>query len=204
MDLILNGELRSLDTADCANLAELIARAEALDQQGTETSVVVSIEIDGETLSGEELGLLEARGLEDVRRVAVVRRPSLEVAWGVLDQAIDYTAQIDPAIREVVSDYRAGRSQRANRLLADVLDSMTVLTGITHAIAGVLADEAKVLGALQSEIHPWLEEMLDAQAGEDPIRIADVLEYEIAPRIESWGAAMKTLCDGSARPAVDR
>ena len=26
MDLILNGELRSVDTTDCANLAELIAR----------------------------------------------------------------------------------------------------------------------------------------------------------------------------------
>jgi len=203
MDLILNGELRPLDTTDCANLAELIARAEILDQ-GTESSVVVAVEIDGQALSADELGLLEARGLDNVRRVTVVRRPSREVAWSVLDQAVDYIAQIAPAICEVVSDYRAGRSQRANRVLADILDSMSVLTGITHAIAGVLAEEAKILGALQSEIQPWLEEMLDAQSGEDPIRIADVLEYEIAPRIESWGTAMKALCDGSARPAVDR
>lgn len=203
MDLILNGEVRPLDTTDCANLAELIARAEILDQ-GAESSVVVAVEIDGEALSADELGLLEARGLENVRRVSVVRRPSREVAWGVLAQAVDYTNQIAPAIHEVVSDYRAGRSQRANRVLADILDSMSVLTGITHAIAGVLADEAKILAALQSEIQPWLEEMLDAQAGEDPIRIADVLEYEIAPRIESWGTAMKALCDGSARPPVDR
>ena len=203
MDLILNGELRSVDTTDCANLAELIARAESLDRD-LEAWVVVAVEVDGEALSPEELGRLEARGLENIGRVSVVRRPSREVAWGVLDQGADYTVRIVQAVAEVVGDYRAGRSERANRVLADILDSLSVLTGITYSIAGVLAEEAEILAALQSEIHPWLEEMLDAQSVEDPIRIADVLEYEISPRIDRWGKAMKDLVDRSVRPAVGR
>ena len=203
MDLILNGELRSVDTTDCANLAELIARTESLDHD-REACVVVAIEVDGEALSPEELGRLESRGLEKVDRVSVVRRPSREIAWGVLDQGADYTVRIVQAVAEVVDDYRAGRSERANRVLADILDSLSVLTGITYSIAGVLAEEAEILAALQSEIHPWLEEMLDAQSEEDPIRIADVLEYEISPRIDRWGKAMKDLVDRSARPAVGR
>ena len=203
MDLILNGEPWPVDTSDCANLAELIARAESLEGESG-ASVVVAVEVDGETLSPDALGLLELRPLENVKRVCVVRRPSREVAVDVLEQGAAYTGRIVAAIAEIIDDFRAGRSESANRLLADVLDSLSVLTGITYSISGVLPEEAKALAALQSEIHPWLEEMLDAQTGEDPIRIADVLEYEISPRVERWGKSMSDLVAGSARPAAGR
>jgi len=203
MDLILNGEPMPFDASECANLAELVARAEGLGSSA-EACVVVAVEVDGESLSADELSRLEARRLENVQRVSVVRRPSRDVAWGVLEQGASYTEQIAQAIGGVVADYRFGRSERASRVLADVLDSLAVLTGITVSLAAVLPEEAKVLAAVQSEIQPWLEEMLDAQTGEDPIRIADVLEYEIGPRIERWGKTMKDLCAGSARPAAGR
>ena len=203
MDLILNGELRPVDTSDCANLAELIARAESFEGE-SEASVVVAVEVDGETLSPEALGFLESRPLANVKRVSVLRRPSREVALGVLEQGAAYTGRIVAAIAEIIGDYRAGRSENANRVLADVLDSLSVLTGITYSISGVLPKQAKALAALQSEIHPWLEEMLDAQTGEDPIRIADVLEYEISPRVERWGKSMSELVAGSARSAASR
>ena len=203
MELILNGELHSVDAADCANLAELVAYTEGLDRE-PHASVVIAVEVDGQALLPEELGMLESRSLDSVGRVCVVRRPSHEVALGVLDQGADYTLRIVQAVAETVDDYREGRSERANRVLADILDSLSVLTGITYSIAGVLAKEAEVLAAVQSEIHPWLEEMLDAQSMEDPIRIADVLEYEISPRIARWGKAMKELVERSARPAVGR
>lgn len=203
MDLFLNGERAAIDTRDCANLAELIALAERAEGAG-EDSVVIAIEVDGQALSPDELGLLEARRLDDVARVHVERRPSRAVATGVLEQGADYTGRIVPAIAAVVDAYRLGRLDEASRVLADVLDSLSVLTGITQSIAVVLPDEARTLGALQGEIHPWLEEMLQAQAGEDPIQIADLLEYEIAPRIESWGTTMRALAAGSARASVRR
>jgi hypothetical protein len=203
MDLFLNGERAVVDTHDCANLAELIARAEALGD-AAERSVVVAVEIDGRVLPPEELGLLETRRLDEVSAVRVERRPSTEVARSVLVQGADYTTRIVEAIAAVADDYRAGRSEQANRVLADVLDSISVLTGITYSISGTLADEAQALGALQGEIHPWLEEMLDAQTGEDLIRIADVLEYEIAPRLERWGDTMRAFSAASAPPAGGR
>jgi hypothetical protein len=203
MDLFLNGERTAIDTSDCANLAELIARAEAVDAEGG-ASVVIGVEIDGKALAPDELGLLESHRLDGIARVCVERRPSKEVAWSVLEQGAAYTVRIVEAIAAVVDDYRSGRVEQANRILADILDSISILTGLTYSIAGVLADEARTLGALQGEIHPWLEEMLDAQTGEDPIRLADALEYEIAPRIERWGDAMRSLGPTSAPSAVRR
>ena len=203
MDLFLNGERAQFDTSDCANLAELIARAEALDA-GAEEAVVIAVAVDGQALPPDELGMLEARRLEDVARVDVERRPSRDVARSVLAQGADYTGRVVEAIAAVADDYRAGRLEQANRVLADVLDSLSILTGITASIAGTLAEAARTIGAQQAEIHPWLEEMLDAQTGEDPIRIADVLEYEIAPRIARWGETMRSHSAASAPPGAGR
>ena len=203
MELILNGERSAIDAHDCLNLAELIARAEALEASG-EANVVVAVEVDGEALSADELDRLELRPLENVKRVRVERRPSREIAYGVLEQGSDYTQRILAFVREIVDAYRDGKSESANRGLADVLDSLTVLTGITYSISGVLVDAATELAALQGEIQPWLEEMLEAQQGEDLIRIADLLEYEITPRIGQWGEAMTRLSSPSARAAGSR
>jgi len=37
--------------------------------------------------------------------------------------------------------------------------------------------------------------MIAAQLEEDPIRMADTLEYEVRPRIESWGRTMGALSE---------
>lgn len=192
MDLILNGEPQSLDVSQCANLAELIAAAEQVDSAQSEC-VVVAIEVDGEALAPDELSELESRTLDGVGCVSIVRRPALEVARSVLAQGADYTQRIMVAIEQTVDHYRSSRSDLANGLLADVIDSMTVLTGITYSVSSVLAEEAQVLADLQGEIYPWLEELMQAQTEKDPIRIADALEFEVAPRIEDWGVKMRVL-----------
>ena len=202
MDLILNGEARLFDASDCANLAELVARAETLDSDGT-PCVVTEVEIDGEPLPADALGSLEAREITNVKRIAIVRRPRREVALSVLDQGAGYCERIVEAIERTVADYRSNRTQPASRVLADLLDSISVLTGITYSIAAELIEAATSLAELQGEIQPWLEEMLEAQSGDDPIRIADLLEYEIAPRIQAWGKAMRGFASGSA-PLVAR
>lgn len=203
MDLILNGEARPFDASDCANLAELVARAEALSDGGL-PCVVTAVEIDGEPLPPDALGSLEIRPIANVKRVAIERRPRREVARSVLEQGADYCERIVEATLQAVADYRANRTQQASRVLADVLDSISVLTGITYSISAELIEAATRLAELQSEIHPWLEAMLEAQSGNDPIQIADLLEYEIAPRIEVWGQTMRSLASASAPLAAGR
>lgn len=203
MDLILNGERTAFDAGDCANLAELVARAEALAPDADE-AVVTEIAIDGRPLPPDALSSLETLALAGVGRVEILRRPKREVAFAVLDQGAEYCGRIVAAIGEAGADYRAGRVQQASRQLADVIDALAVLTGITCSIAVVFGAEARSLAALQGGIQPWLEEMLDAQTGEDPVRIADLLEYEIAPRVEGWGSAMRAIHAASAHPGGGR
>ncbi|MEM9175869.1 MAG: hypothetical protein AAGC67_11600 [Myxococcota bacterium] len=197
MDLILNGEPQAMDTSECANLAELVTMAEGRTAEGEET-VVVAVEIDGEALSADELSGLERHSLDGVGCVAIQRRPTRAVARSVLAQGADYCGQIEAAIDDCVGAFRSGRSDRGNEILADLTDSMTVLTGITVSVANILAASAQALADVQGGIFPWLEELVEAQTQEDPLRIADLLDYEIKPRIADWAVAMRALAEGDA------
>lgn len=200
MDLILNGRSHGIDTSDCANLAELVAVVERVDT-GEEDHVVVSVEVDGQALPPEELSNLEARSLDGVASVSIQRRPTRAVAVSVLEQGADYTGQITAAIGKTVENFRAGRSDLGNGVLADVTDSLTILTGITNSVASILIEESQILADLQGKIFPWLEELFEAQSEEDPIRIADLLEYEITPRVAEWGAVMRAMATGETASA---
>ncbi|MEZ4354563.1 MAG: hypothetical protein R3F16_13045 [Myxococcota bacterium] len=201
MDVILDGEPTRFDASTCANLAELVAAAERFSVSG-EDRVVVAVEVDGRPLEPEELGLLAERSLDGVGCVAIHRRPTVAVARSVLEQGADYTGQIVEAIGRTVDHYRSGRSDLASGLLADVTDSLTVLTGITASVAKVLEHEARSLARVQMRIQPWLEQMLEAQRVGDPILIADTLDYEVAPRIAQWGEVMRALGSGSESAAA--
>ena len=196
MDLILNGDTREMDTSDCANLAELVEAAGREGGSG-EASVVVAVEVDGEALSPDELSVLESRTLDGVQRVSIESRPARAIALSVLAQGAEYTVRIAEAIGETVQHFQSGRKERGNEFLADVTDSLTVLTGITLSVSPELGSETASLVALQSEILPWLEELVEAQSEEDPIRIGDLLEYEISPRIEDWGSVMRKVVESS-------
>ena len=197
MDLILDGEPQAMDTSECANLAELVSMAETTNAEGEET-VVVAVEIDGEVLSPEDLADLERRPLEGIGRVAIQRRSTRAVAFSVLTQGADYCGQIEAAIDECVGEFRTGRSDRGNEILADITDSLTVLTGITVSVANILAESAQALADIQTGIFPWLEELVEAQSQEDPLRIADLLDYEIKPRIGNWSVVMRAQTSGEA------
>ncbi len=198
MEIILNGDAQTLDSSECANLAELVTAAERslADEEGF---VVVGIEVDGKALSSEELSALESLSLEGVEKVLIHERPALDVARSVLDHAAKYTGQICAAIEQTVEHYRSGRSDLGGEVLANVTDSLSVLTGITYSVSNVLLEESQILASVQSEIYPWLEELVAAQSVQDPIRIADTLEYEIAPRIVEWGTTMRNLKDGTSK-----
>lgn len=200
MNLILNGEAQAFDASECANLAELVAACERFEVAGEE-SVVVGVEINGEPLPPEELSDLASRRLDSVETVAIQRRPALDVARSVLEQGADYSGQIAKAIEQTVGYYRGGRSDLGNDLLVNVTDSLTVLTGITYSVSNVLVEEAQILADLQGEIYPCLEQLVEAQGNDDPILIADTLEYEVSPRIVQWGATMRALMNGPAAAA---
>jgi hypothetical protein len=197
MNLILDGHAQEMDTSECANLAELVAVAEKACADA-EPAVVVAVEVNGEALSPEELSILEKRSLQGIGSVSIQRRPARSVVRSVLEQGADYTVRIVVAIDQTVEHFRGGRSDKGNVLLADVTDSLTVLTGITSSTSALMESVSEPLVEVQNELFPWLEELIEAQGEEDPLRIADVFEYEIRSLIVRWGEVMRTAAEESS------
>jgi len=196
MEVIVDGERRTLDVADCANLAELVARSESLDS-GAEQWVVVGIEIDDRPLTSEEMEGLELQRLDDVERVSIARRSAQSVARSVLRQGALYSREIVKAIHRSAGHFRAGRSDRANELLARISDSLSVFVDINASAADVVPDWSAELRGFEAQLHPWLVQMIEAQSVEDPIGLGDLLEFEIATRVEHWGARLGELAEAS-------
>jgi len=194
MEVILDGESRTLDVSDCANLAELVARTQRLES-GAQRRVVVAIEIDDRPLSAEEMEALESHPLDDIARVSIARRSAASVARSVLRQGATYSREIVKAIGRSTDHFRSGRSDRANELLARVSESLSVFVGINACAADVVCEWREELMGFEAELHPWLVQMIESQSAEDPIGIGDLLEFEIAPRIERWGARLGELAE---------
>lgn len=194
MEVTVDGQVLSVEGAGCMNLADLVSFAEAKELDGeTVPTVVVQVLVDGQAIPADEMATLEQRSLSGIGKVELHRRSTASVAQSVLIQGADYTREISKAIEQVIEHYQGSRTDRGNALLANVTDSMSVLIGITESVSAVMSKQAETLAALQGELAPWLEEMIQAQVASDPVRLSDLLEYEIRPRIELWGETMRSL-----------
>jgi uncharacterized protein YicC (UPF0701 family) len=149
------------------------------------------VSLDGEALPPEALGELEEHGLEGIGRVEIQRRSAEAVARSVLEQGSEYAGRVVAAIERTVGHFRGGRSDQGNALLADVSDSLTVLTGITGSVSVALPGVVAALTEVQNDLFPWLEAMVEAQTEQDPLGIADLLEYEVRDRVEHWGSVLQ-------------
>lgn len=92
---------------------------------------------------------------------------------------VSYLERVENALPDIVSGYRFGNEQQANEqmiLLTKGLDwigeAMDALRGY-HSLSIV-------------EIKEFLEELNEAFENGDMVLIADLLEYELSPKVQQW------------------
>ncbi|GMV52015.1 MAG: hypothetical protein L6Q34_13385 [Nitrospira sp.] len=116
--------------------------------------------------------------------------------------AIRATSQ---SLQSIISDARRAIALFGNQLRDEGLVLLPPLrsglgqVGVVDLWLGRLADYMEMLDAGQARrveglssapLLPWVQEILDARGCADPIRMADLLEYELLPRLQTDGAAV--------------
>lgn len=183
-----DGRERRLETHLHPTLGDAIRDGARAD----EPRVVVGLRIDHVEVAPDEIeGRLE-RGLEGVRRVDVVTRGARELAVAGLDSASSYAGAVRKGLEGVAARLRDGRVQEANRLLADSLDGLDVLVFAVGAARAAIGDSCRALEGLEEALAPWLDGLVSAHESSDWIRVADLLEYELAPIVASWRERLAT------------
>ncbi|MEK6801141.1 MAG: hypothetical protein AABZ34_00535 [Nitrospirota bacterium] len=173
MHITLDGEQWQMpdDTSLINALAVLSDKAHAQHR------IVTSLTVGGRAISDRDLdpAFLNQRG-QDVGEVAG-RSQSLHAIITDAKQAIDrFAAQLRADGLVLLGPLRSGTGQ----------------VGTIDTWLGRLADYTEMLeaghaqgveGLSSAALLPWIQELLGARTTADPIRVADLLEYELLPRL---------------------
>ncbi len=179
MHITLDGEQLQLpdDTSMMNALAALSDRAHAQHR------IVTSLTIGGKTISDRDLTPPFLN--QQARDVGAMQAVSQSLHTIIIEAK--------HAIERFAAELRTD-----GQVLLGPLRSGTAQVGTIDAWLGRLADYTEMLeaghaqgveGLSSAGLLPWIQELLGARTTADAIRVADLLEYELLPRLADAGLA---------------
>ncbi|MBH0190344.1 MAG: hypothetical protein HP492_00950 [Nitrospira sp.] len=163
------------DIGAAATIGEVLA--EVSDRAQAKSRIVTSLQLDYRTITDRDLDAVFLR--EPARKYSVLTAASLsrqELAHSVRHSAERYAQIVHEEGRVLAGAFRAGLFQVAklDLWLGQLADYLELVEGTGTVFNG--GREVKPLSA-------WVRDLLDARAGQDIVMMADLLEYEILPRL---------------------
>jgi hypothetical protein len=161
--------------SDESSLMEILATIS--DRAQAQHRIVTSLTIGGKAISDRDLapGFLNQSG-KNLGAVQAISK-SLHSIITEAKHAIDlFAAQLCTDGQSLLTSLRSGSGHvgSIDTWLGRLADYTEMLeAGRTQGVAGLSA----------ATLVPWIRELLGARSSADPVRVADVLEYEILPRL---------------------
>ena len=137
--------------------------------------------------------------LEQVEEVAMESRTAAEVALASLESAAEYSERVEAALVRAADLFRSGQLDRAGELCADAADALGVLLYVCSGASLALGAAGERLRSLGEDLMPRLQSVVKAQEQYDWLRVADSLEYELAPRVAEVRELMREALRSAAR-----
>jgi hypothetical protein len=175
-------------------LPKLLAVLE--DRYLPEGSFIRDVLLDGESLVSNGSLDLENIPVERVERaqcINVISRTLQEVTAEAVDGARTYLAGLEKPISIVASQFNSGQFDKAYANLGVLLDGVSNIINLVGSLesgygldcGSVIFQRASVTTHLK-DLRLQLRELVQAQAQQDTVAIADLLEYELRPRMRVW------------------
>jgi hypothetical protein len=161
--------------SDESSLMEILATIS--DRAQAQHRIVTSLTIGGKAISDRDLapGFLNQSGknLGAVQAISKSLHSIITEAKHVIDL---FAVQLCTDGQSLLTSLRSGSGHvgSIDTWLGRLADYTEMLeAGRTQGVAGLSA----------ATLVPWIQELLGARSSADPVRVADVLEYEILPRL---------------------
>jgi len=143
-----------------------------------------------------------ARPLSRVTRVDVETAAPAAFLRQCLIEALQPLQNAADRARTLSATYRQADVSRGHEgltLLAGELRALTVLIGMMNGPLGIdlaaLAGHSATAEHHVEELGAMIDSLVTAQESEDWLTVADIVEYDLAPAIESWVALLKRLLE---------
>ncbi len=204
--VLLNGVPTDLAFGQSATIGEVLQALEgAVAASG---HVVTAIRLDGVDEPAFGSPALRDRRLPPSTVVEVDTDTAAALIGRCVDEALMAMPNVRAGIVDVSAAFRLSNVSDANRLLAEVAESLGSLVGLAAAISsatGVALDKVATDGhsgaQLVAALHTHAGELTTAQSLGDWAQVADTLQFKVAPLVDAFAHLLEDLAD---RARMDR
>jgi hypothetical protein len=196
---------RELDNA-IAGLEELPQLLAVLEESHLpEGSFIRDVLLDGESLVCDgslDLKGIPAERIERASNVNVISRTLKEVTAEAVEGARQYLSGLAKPISLVALQFNSGQFDKAHGNLAVLLNGISSMVNLVGSLevnfgmdcGSVIVHRASLTTHLK-DLQTQLQLLVQAQARQDTVTIADLLDYELRPRMEVWMAIFTAIMD---------
>jgi|GEM_PF-1089945 len=155
--------------------------------------VVAAIEIDGKAIPAGRIWDLKSQPVAEVGTLGLTTRDTKEMVREMMASTRDHVTLLISETEKTATMFRVGNELGAQERFAQCASGLQWFLKALDALRGFLEldyaairmDQASV-GANFEELIPLVDNVLDAQAEGDSIQLADLMEYELAPKMRKW------------------
>lgn len=190
MDVILDGAGNySLQGTPEDVFGAVAAVSEYLRGQGRS---VLSVKVDGEVLSPDTITeRLKGRSLAEVSRLEIGSEVTTTLVERCLDGLSDFLPELPQVCRNLAEVFQGEKPQdgfepfiEMTEIWEQIKSREALVANALELDAEAIAVDGKSMALIHAELNQFLEEAEQALKDGDIILLADLLEYELAPRAE--------------------
>ncbi len=197
MQISLNHSNAEIATDGIQYFGELMER---VSRQALKTGEqVLRVKLNGEDLTGKDRSHLKEMPIADIQEIEIQTGDPKILARSSLYSVADFLEKLLNELQHTAEYFRLGDAEKSNRSFVRCLDGLQVfmhsleqcrrLLGISFELIYVPSNsEAYEITVAENrrKLFEVLDGMIEAQANQDWILLADLLEYELIPILEDW------------------
>ena len=188
LSCVIDGQVKSFNLNGADSLSVMLEGLNSDLAKGGR--FIASLRVNGEEVAGnaEEAG----RRLDGIDSIEITTESPVCLVGKLLDEGQHYIDGLRAYMLQVAGDYSAG-SERADGSFTEAVQGLQWFVQMTDFIESTLnLDFQKLLlngrpvAEYVKSLNGILQEIVTAQEEGDPIMLADLLEYDLAPHLEQW------------------
>ncbi len=186
MIIEIDGKKIDLNLEEISNLEELIL--DVMENKVPGDRLITEVKINDVTFSERWPGEAKIIPLDKIYKIEFLTKPLDFVAEKILEDIPNKIDEIIVGLKEAAELYRVADEQEANLNFVKVVTALRDFINFISQLKRVnIVDWDKLeLEEDYDKLIKLIDEMLDVQEDEDWILLADLIEYELSPLMESW------------------
>jgi len=195
MIIEIDGKKIDLNLEEISNLEELIL--DVMENKVPGDRLITEVKINDVTFSERWPGEAKIIPLDKIYKIEFLTKPLDFVAEKILEDIPNKIDEIIVGLKEAAELYRVADEQEANLNFVKVVTALRDFINFISQLKRVnIVDWDKLeLEEDYDKLIKLIDEMLDVQEDEDWILLADLIEYELSPLMESWKGIISKMKD---------